>query len=134
MTYKWDEETEFKFKQLDNGARRKVREGLNEGLAMRVEAGVLQTKVDEMKADANNMIKAAMLMGDIKSAKVDDIGTLSLKVNAPRETLDKGRLKIYLVEAGVDDGIVTKCFKKATKVTEPSEPESVAFLAARKES
>lgn len=132
-TYSWDDDTEFAFKTLDNGIRRQVREGLNKGMALRIEAARMKAASEDLIAKANDEIEAAMILGSIKSAKVEGVGALTLKENSPTSKLDKKKLMFYLVDQGVDAGVVDKCFKKATTETPPSKPYSVAFRAAEGE-
>jgi hypothetical protein len=100
--------------QIENGA---VREAFASAMGMRASAAALEKEAEQLKKDANALLEPLFeLVGEDK-VENEGVGTVS-RVLTTRETLDKDLAKENLAAAGVDTGVISVAFSKATKVTE----------------
>ena len=122
---KWDDDS----LEMLEGADPEVKAKFTRGIKDRRAAKLLEDKATKLKKRANESLLDAFYTTGMtfKTLKAEGLGSITWKENTARETLDKVKLKETLLNLGVDIDVINKAFKKATKVTEPSELFSVAY-------
>lgn len=101
---------------------------LKYGAAKRVQAAALEAEADKLKTDANTILEPALKMlgvfadgwkieelGEVKSIIVDG-RVFTRVVNPGRASLDKDKMKLYLVSKGVSPDLVMAAVEAGTSM------------------
>ena len=102
---------------------------LKYGAAKRVQAAALEAEADKLKTTANAILEPALKMlgvfasgwktveglGEVKSVIVDG-RVFTRVVNPGRASLDKDKMKLYLVSKGVSPDVVMAAIEAGTSV------------------
>ena len=101
---------------------------LKYGAAKRVQAEALEAEADTLKTEANAILEPALKMlgvfaegwgveglGEVKSIIVDG-RVFTRVVNPGRASLDKDKMKLYLVSKGVSPDVVMAAIEAGTSV------------------
>lgn len=126
MTMEWNEETQL----LIAGKDTDMIDDIQTGMIMRARANKLKAEVKVMETEANDLIKAALIVTGIKeTVTLDGVGAVTFKDPYERKSLDQKKCKLGLVERGVDAGLVAEVFEAAQKVSQVA--ESVMFKGVK---
>lgn len=102
---------------------------LKYGAAQRIQAAALEAEAEKLKTEANAILEPALKMlgvfaegwtmaeelGEVKSVIVDGC-VFTRMVNAGRASLDKDKMKMYLVSKGVSPDVVMAAVEAGTSI------------------
>lgn len=126
----WNEDTNRELGTIGGTLQTKVKRLLASAVNKRREAIQLQALATKMISEANDQAREAFLLSDIRSVKTLVGETLTMKVNSPRHTLNRKKLQYNLLDF-MDAKQIERVIKKSTDISQPKEPESIAYSAGK---